>query len=237
MLSNSIIHQISKDMAEATGETLADLRAGDIGDENDFSSQLCARIKAKVNDRAYRTDPHLRLPGPIVKQSGLGIASEVRISARHLTWRGAGSEEHRLGADIAMVLDSRIEGYRRHSTPKGVLIQVKKAVSGDRFDVAEPSTLVKQCRDMATVTAASFALIYNGHGTRLVSAASVIGADGRHLGAVPTFSTLWFYRSFVTCWIGDVLIGATDEATLGRLLEERQSRNGLLISATEYGIG
>jgi hypothetical protein len=229
LLHHSIANQISGAMVAATDAVTKDYAEGDVGDEDDFSSQLCGRLKSKLNDAQFQPSES-KLASDLSKAGEQELRpSRIRLRARHLTWRGKRGEEGVIGADIVLVLDVDIPAY--HIT-KGLLIQAKRLERGKRFASSDAATLTKQCNDMLTVSPASFVFLYSKTAVTPVSATALWSNDAVSPYSLPTYPLGWLYNDFAICWVGDRRIKATDGASLRRLLQRRRARNGLLISAS-----
>jgi len=223
LIDHSIATQIADAMQSATNAVLEDVRIGDMGDEDDFSSQLCASLKRTLNGKTYFSDPG---------ESKDPIAHElpIRLQARHLTWRGSTGEEKKFGADIVLVLDIALPDYK---TTKGLLIQTKHLEKGQSFSATEFNRLHRQCQDMLLITPASFVLVYSDAGIAAYSATALNSSQRPDPTIIPTYDLHWLYHDFAICWLGDVRLRATDRKSLLRVMDQYAIPDGLLVKASK----
>ena len=95
---------------------------GLIADEDDFTSQLLARIESELDN----WDP-----------------DEIVFQTRKTTWRGGRSEEAIFGADIFVTMNINLRDYQ---TSKGIFIQAKCLDHGKEFDNSSWSKLCEQVK-------------------------------------------------------------------------------------------
>jgi hypothetical protein len=124
------------------------LRVGSIRDEEDFTSQMLAAIRAGLS----------------------------RVMADGLEWDSAvlkkQAEEPKFGADFAGVLRMRLPGY---DVDKGFLAQAKMAGPRKRISTAR---LLEQAKAMLRVSPASFVFLYRPAGVSVVPAVAVVANGG-----------------------------------------------------------
>lgn len=195
----------------------AEMRVGELGDEDDISSQIIGRIKAIAP----------RIPGSIVWSATAGDSKRgATVAARRLTSRGAGSEESRVGADIVLVVDIDVPGYR---TKKGLFIQAKcVGRTGEAKSSTERERLVSQCEDMLGVSAASYVWAY-GSETSVYSANAVLASNGFLNHVARTYPVDVFFYDFLICWIGDARIASVTRSSLEDLMAAVGADHGLAL--------
>lgn len=219
MLPRDLAVMLSDGLEDATHRVAFDLKAGDVGDEDDFSSQLCGRLKAAaegVLKEALGARPEL--PD--------GSRERVRLRARHLRSRGKRSEETRIGADIVMVLDVDLPDQR---VIKGLFIQAKMLSPGEPMPSREWGRLQEQCDRMLRLTPAAFVLMYSNEGVRAFSASAIEATQQKSLWDSSTYPINWLFHDFFISWIGDRRITGTDSGSLSRLLDLYGVPNALIL--------
>lgn len=201
MIADDDARELARKLAEATNRVESDYELEDVGGEEDFSSQLCGRLKETLNN--YQT-------GTIVWQVETNVAGSGRgiFKARTLS---KVSEEPFFGADIIMVLDVAGAGYE---VKKGFLAQAKRLEQGKYLSTNDYNDLRKQCHNMLSVSPASYVFLYSTAGVTVVSANAVTAALNQDLWALPTYSLEILYYDFAICWIGDNRLRTTSRRSL-----------------------
>lgn len=231
MIDHKIAEEIALGLTAAAEKVAEEYAEGDIGDEDDFSSQLCGRLKEKIDNAVFTGDiapPAGEHPGRAGEPGSR--RRSVRLRARHLTSRGPGAEEPKIGADIVMVLDIDLPEFQN---TKGILIQAKRLERDKRFTHKEADRLRGQCEDMLKLTPASYVFMYATDGVTPFSANSVFASRLRTPYQITTYPLKWFFHDFAICWIGDNRIQAADQNSMKAFLEQHSVPNGLLFSASE----
>ena len=131
--------------------TLVAAKYGDgfIADEDDFTSQLVARIESDLDD--WNPD---------------GIV----FRAKKTTWRGKRSEEAIFGADIFITVNINLHDYK---TNKGIFIQAKCLDHGVVFNDSSWDVLCRQIKKMKRCTFDSYVWLYDSSGVRSIRAHAV----------------------------------------------------------------
>lgn len=119
MIPSADARDLSEKLAEATNRVARDYEEEDVGGEEDFSSQLCGRLKETINN--HPTPTMVWQVETEEAETGRGI-----FKARAL---GKVSEEPFFGADIIMVIDAAGPGYE---VKKGFLAQAKRLERGKK---------------------------------------------------------------------------------------------------------
>ena len=143
------------------------------------------------------------------------------------------TEEPKIGADFAGVLRVRRDGYH---VDKGFLAQAKLAGPHKRI---VKSKLLVQAEAMLEISPASFVFLYRPTGVSVVPAISVVANGGE-----PRDLIEWHFEDFLLehfrSFVGDRLLGATDEQTVSGVLEELRARQviymGLRRDSDEPGL-
>ena len=130
---------------------------GCIADEDDFTSRLLERIQTEVDNWNFDEN-------------------EILFRAKKTTWRGRGSEEATLGADVVVTVNIDLRGYK---TSKGILIQAKCLDRGKSFDSSAWSRLRRQISKMEIYTLDSYVWLYDSSGVRSIRAHAVMGLQTR----------------------------------------------------------
>ena len=201
MISDADARELAEKLAEATNRVERDYEEEDVGGEEDFSSQLCGRLKETLND--YQTETMVWQVETEESGTGRGIFKARTLSKV--------SEEPFFGADIIVVIDVAGEGYE---VKKGFLAQAKRLESGKYLSTDAYNDLRKQCHDMLNVTSASYVFLYSTTGVTVVSANAVTAALNQDLWALPTYPLAALYYDFAICWIGDKRLRTTSRRSL-----------------------
>lgn len=196
--------QLADKLADATSRVAEDYKEEDVSGEEDFSSQLCGRLKGTLE--SYETES-------MIWQVRTAEAHEARgwIKARSLS---KVSEEPIYGADIIMVMDASGPGYQ---VKKGFLAQAKRLEEGKYLRANDYNKLRGQCHDMLKVTSSSYVFLYGTTGVTVISANAVIASLSQDLWSLPTWSMRILYYDFAICWIGDYRLQTTTRKTLDDL--------------------
>lgn len=209
----------AKVLADEVRKVEEGIARDETGDEDDITSQILGRIQAKAES----------LSGPIAwDATQVLIPRGFRLKGRHLTSRGNGSEEKRLGADAVIVLDVDLPGYR---VSKGVLIQAKRVDSqGGVARESERRRLLSQCKSLAWASASSYVWSY-GQKISVFSANSVLAADGKldELDNEPSIEE--FFSQFFLCWVGDARISSVSKSALADFMSLTGIRSGLILAS------
>jgi hypothetical protein len=188
---------------DAGREVGALLGAGEIADEDDFTSALIESIRSRLGD--------LDLGG-------------VLWRGRKTTSRFVGSEENRSGADLLGVLEVDLPDI---SFRKGFLVQAKKREKGGRGI----NRLREQCRKMLDVTPDAFVFLYSREGVDVLPA--LLFADGslgfRH---TEPWDLTRFFRAHFASFIGDRKLGIGTRAEFATTLDLPPPRDVLIVTAS-----
>lgn len=165
------------------------------------------------------------------------IAVEVRVFSP----AGPVSEESRVGADFANILEIRFEGFR---VRKGFLAQAKKMprhrVDRNRVitEVLSDNQLARQCEKMLAITPASFVFVYKSDGFAVFPALDVhsllVSPPPRPDAYLYHKSIRSFYEEFFKTFVGDRLIGLPIESMdqLDSFARDYQLRHALYLRIT-----
>ncbi|WP_322889992.1 MULTISPECIES: hypothetical protein [unclassified Yoonia] len=201
MITEADARELAEKLAEATKRVERDYEEEDIGGEEDFSSQLCGRLKETLD--SFQTET-------IVWQVETDEAGTGRGTFKARTLSKV-SEEPFFGADLIMVIDVAGAGYE---VKKGFLAQAKRLEPGKYLSTDAYNDLRKQCGDMLNVTSASYVFLYSTTGVTVVSANAVTAALNQDLWALPTYDLEILYYDFAICWIGDQRLRTTTRRSL-----------------------
>jgi hypothetical protein len=193
--------QLANKLTEATLKVAQDYVEGDVSGEEDFSSQLCGRLKGSMD--AYETESMIWQVSTAEAEKGYG-----RLRARTLS---KVSEEPLFGADIVMTIEARGPDFE---VKKGFLAQAKRLEGGKHLSTDDYNGLRKQCHDMLGVTSASYVFLYSTTGVTVISANAVLASRNRDLWSLPTWSIGTLYYDFAICWVGDYRLQTTSRRTL-----------------------
>lgn len=196
--------QLSDKLAAVTSRVSEDYKEEDISGEEDFSSQLCGRLKGTLE--SYNTDSMTWQVRTAEAREGRGW-----LKARSLS---KVSEEPVYGADIIMVMDAVGPGYQ---VKKGFLAQAKRLEKTKYLSASGYSKLREQCHAMLKVTASSYVFLYGTTGVTVISANAVIASVSQDLWSLPTWQINILYYDFAICWIGDYRLQTTSRRTLDDL--------------------
>lgn len=209
-------------LTRATGRTVRDFAKGKIRHEEPFSDELCGRLKETLED--FET-PNVLWQVDLADGEG-----SARFSANTLSKYG---EERAFGADVVMVLDIDVPGYK---TLKGILIQSKILELGDDLSKAERNRLVGQCKQMLEISQESFVFLYGSHAVVPLSAQAVVAANGENLHELAVWDISMVYLDFAICWKGDTKIQATDRASLEALRASLQAKVAVRVTGRSRSI-
>ena len=222
-------------MDNAVDEVMTDYSQGDIGDEDDLTSQFIGRLKSSVN--GLQTGGVVWSAVACMPEMGEGLASDkekvqaarVKLRGRHLSSKGPGAEEKKYGADMVLVLDADLPDAK---ISKGILIQTKM-VNSDSAPVSESESkrLVSQCEAMLKITPASYVFTCSKNELNIYSATSIKASQAKHIKNIFHWSNGNFFFDFLICWIGDPNISATDKASLAALQASVDARSAMLLTA------
>lgn len=187
MIPDADARDLAEKLAEATDRVARDYEEEDVGGEEDFSSQLCGRLKETVNN--YPTPTMVWQVETEEAELGRGFFKARTLSKV--------SEEPFYGADIIMVIDAAGPGYE---VKKGFLAQAKRLERGKYLGTDAYNDLRKQRHDMLNVTSASYVFLYSTTGVTVVSANAVTAAMNQDLWALPTYPLEILYYDFAICW-------------------------------------
>lgn len=214
------LRRAAREFASQIEQVAAEFRRGDIGDEDDISSQIVGRIKAVTQ----------QIDGSITwtAKSVDGLTG-IGVLGRRLTSRGKGAEETSVGADIVLVLDIDLPDYK---VTKGLLIQAKCVNHlNEAKSSSERERLVSQCEDMLAISPASFVWTYGDDAVGVFSATSVMGSQGFFKHIFDTYDAGVFFYDFLICWIGDPRINSITRPALKVLIDSSGANHGLLLTA------
>ncbi len=218
------VEELAQAMADVSDAVREDLASGDLGDEDDFSSQLVGRLKQRIGE--FSTASMDWTTQALTEADDGPASASIRLRGRHLTSRGPGAEETLYGADIIFVLDVD-SPFERFS--KGILIQAKmaKKIPDYMKDSEEARKLKKQCELMLDITSSSYVFTYGESAIGVFSAADFESMD---IFTSAPRTPLSFYTDFIKCWIGDPRIRATDKASLAAIRAGVMARSALLVT-------
>lgn len=177
----------------------ADLRNGDIVNEDDFSSSLVTSLRDELNGLRLSYEPRYT-PG-----IGTPYSPEYTVHARSTDNRYRGSEENSSGADILMGFRGYIDG---EWIKKAALIQAKLFSGEGEFltlpeNAREMKYLLNQCRRMREIAGPdSYILIYSRVGVRFYSAVDYIESFPNVLSYSSGKNFDEFVRGIFSCSIG-----------------------------------
>ncbi len=200
-----------------------------IADEDDFTSQLLARIKEKLDGwRHGRITVSTTILDPTF---GDAVRERVSMDVRKLRSRGRGGvEEGEFGADILLALDVDIPGYR---ASKGIMIQAKRLDVGDSMDPVDWERLGGQADKMEKYTKESYVWFYDAGGVRSLKAQTLSGLSTQRPDDLYTTGGGRFLGELVQCKHGDDRIRSSSSETLEVLRREYRSRTAAGISVQE----
>lgn len=183
-----------------------------VADEDDFTSRFADRIERNVD-------------GTLID----GV--QFNVETRKFTSSGRGSEESRLGADIALVVSAN---GPQISISKGYLIQAKIAPHGfphsltQRQLFPQNDRIHQQCKKMLGITPESYLWLYHEDGIDVVRAATFQGAKGLAQARLLYRSIGHFFFTCLSCWNGDHRIGSTS-VSFDQLGEEYGVKQALAV--------
>jgi hypothetical protein len=205
--NKKLVSGLVSKIAKAERETLLALGASRIQQEPSVTDRLLGTMEHALNG---------------TKIGGL------TWTAKTLTDRGRGSEEHEFGADFAAVFRVRTPEF---TIAKGFLAQAKLLEPSGSFGSAEAARLKKQCQSMLEHSAASYVFLYSQQvGIVIVPACEVVGARACNPHELTTRSMRAFYTDHFDCFIGDMAISSADNKGLAELRERRNARRLFLLS-------
>lgn len=144
-----LIRPFTQKIDKAIARVVAKYGEGLIADEDDFTSQLVARIESELDN----WDPN-------------GII----FRAKKTTWRGKRSEEAIFGADIFLTMKINLRDYE---TNKGIFVQAKYLDYGMVFNDSSWDVLRRQIRKMERYTFDSYVWLYDSSGVRSIKAHAI----------------------------------------------------------------
>lgn len=154
----------------------------------------------------------------------------VNWKAKTLTSIGKNSQEVKHGADFLAVLNLDLPEY---SVSKGFLAQAKRIEPGQKMSSRGYDELVSQCTLMLEDSPTSYVFIYSKQsGIRIVSAIDILSANHCNPLNLETWSLREFFEAHIQCFIGDHRIIAANSYQLEKLSEQKDTRNGIIISGT-----
>ena len=96
------LEKLAEELSEQCAIVAKELTIGEIGDEDDISSQLVARWKVAVEGFYPSRGTRFSLTSD---SADAGERNQLRLHGRRLTSRGAFAEEPFFGGDLLLVLD------------------------------------------------------------------------------------------------------------------------------------
>ena len=123
-----LIRLFTQKIDKAIASVVAKYGEGLIADEEDFTSQLVARIESELDNWDL---------------------NEIIFRAKKTTWRGKRSEEAIFGADIFVTMKINLRDYE---TNKGIFVQAKCLDHGMVFNDSSWDVLRRQIRKMERYT-------------------------------------------------------------------------------------
>ena len=184
-----------------------------IADEDDFTSQLLARIEVALDG---------------------WIHAGITVSVTKLKSKGPGSEEAEFGADIVATVNINLEGYR---ADKGVLIQAKRLDTGRRFEATEWRRLEEQIDKMNACTNESYVWCYDKSGVRSIKAAGLRGIESRKPDDLYASKCATFFGELVQCKHGDPIISGCGRQALTRLRDQYRAKSAISLSFADVEDG
>jgi hypothetical protein len=195
--------------AGAFADTVVDLAHRNIEQEPNFTDRVAARLGDRLN--------------------GFSLDG-FQWTAKTFTDRGRGSQESRVGADFAGVLDWRAGGS---DVQKGFLAQAKLSKAGARFTKAQANDLLAQCNRMLEISPASFVFLYSERTVKVVPAITVAGSDGREPWTINSWTPARFFQAHFECFIGDRLLRGPGEDLVRAIDRQIQVRAALVIEVRD----
>lgn len=195
------------------------------GREEETTNQLALAITERLTDEI---EEHLH---------GRAIGA-VKFGVHVLKNRSQGSEESRVGADLAGIIRLTVGNT---TVSKTFLAQAKVGKfrnAADRYPTVRNSNLLSQCKKMLAQSSDSFVFIYTERGIFIVPALSVhlVNKNTLNLREHYCYERFGlFYREFFRCFIGDHKISPRNfdpNRDLPRLASETGAANLLVVTAT-----
>lgn len=204
MIPRQDAEELAKKLTRAAEDVSADYTEEDVIGEEDFSSQLCGRLKETLRD--FETNTMVWQVRTAESEKGF-----ARIRARTLH---KVVEEPLFGADIVMTIEAVGSNFE---VKKGFLAQAKRLEQGKRLNTRDYNQLKKQCRDMLAVTPASFVFLYSTTGVTVVSANAVVSQSKQDLWKLKIWDLFVLFLDFAICWVGDTRLQTTSRRSLDDL--------------------
>ena len=222
-----------KQVNSAVSNVAGEYARGGIADENDFTSQMLAMLRSKL-DRWSHNGVHVSVAttGPD-ERSDEGMS----IAARRTKSSGPGAEEKMFGADI--VIAAKI-AFPEYNANKGILVQSKRLNKDDCFHSASWSDLTDQMQRMNKITRHSYVWLYDASGVRSIKSETlerlnprVLSSNSRYPDDLYTTKIGTFLGEFVQSKHGDHRIKTTRAELLDRLRAEYQTNYAALLGISE----
>lgn len=204
MIPRQDAEELAEKLTRAAESVSADYAEEDVIGEEDFSSQLCGRLKETL--RNFETNTMAWQVRTTEGEKGF-----ARLQARTLH---KVVEEPLFGADVIMTIEAI---GRNFEVKKGFLAQAKRLERGKRLTTRDYNQLKKQCRDMLAVTPASFVFLYSTTGITVLSANAVVSQSKQDLWKLETWNIFVLFLDFAICWVGDTRLQTTTRRSLDDL--------------------
>jgi len=223
-----VVDEFTDIVGQAEKGIVEEIKANEVSEEPKITERFVERLRTLFREKPMSRD------------------FDVRMMSVHTQ-----TIEPKLGADVCIVFDMH---FRNFMQTKGVLIQAKMedswlAINGlDNADKsldhrgfvsvsASPTrqfvNLQEQARRMLVHTPDSFGIVYGTKGFVTLPASSIAGLRNRD--EIPGKSITRFFREFLLCFIGDPRLSARNQDDLRRLVRERESKLGLLVTVEGKG--
>jgi hypothetical protein len=201
-LPRPAIHAAAAACEDAGREIAALFSAGEIADEDDFTSALIQGIRSRLNC--------LEIGG-------------VAWHGRKTTSRFEGSEENRSGADLLGVLEVDLADV---AFRKGFLAQAKREKGGHGMQ-----RLRQQCQQMLALTPDSFVFLYGKKGVEVLPAL-LYAEGSLGLRHADPWDLERFFAAHFASFIGDRKLGVASREEFQDSLDALPPREILVITAS-----
>lgn len=207
-----VILNFGKIVDDVKKQVIEDMKRGNIPAETSITGEFLGILKNEVNNHGQA----------IFGRKGLTIYATI------LQDRGPKTAESEYGADFAILLDIKVEGF---TLKKGFFCQAKKEGDGITINDEQYTTvkfslnnefkrLQKQVDNMLQITPDSFVLIYGIEEFLMVPASSVAGLS--NTGSLYSKRIAEFFEEFLMCFIGDTRL--TDDSVSWESLKKSSNK-------------
>lgn len=204
-----MVREAAARVADAANRTTEALNSGRVEQEPAFTDRMIGRIEQAMDGFQSRG---------------------VRWTAKTLTDRGRGAQEHRFGADFLGVLSISLNDY---VLSKGFLAQAKLVEPDAVFPEREFQRLRSQCERMLDLSSDAFVFLYASRGVIVVPAISVFAATPCNPHDLYSRSVARFFEEHFESFIGDRRIGAPNIKALEGVHSDVGARRTLYLGLTE----